>query len=82
MAIHNLWLNNNYQYHIINGGNCLPVGISHTNVKPRPHLTYNLQAFGQRFVKPPKYLTNMFVECLVGIDVFPNNFICQCLKQN
>lgn len=36
----------------------------------------------QTFAKHPKYPTNMFVECLVGINVFPNIFVCQCLKQN
>jgi hypothetical protein len=41
-----------------------------------------VHTFGQTFVKHSKYPTNMFVKYLFGIDVFPNNFVCQCPKQN
>jgi hypothetical protein len=48
-------------------------------IKPRL-LTNILQTFGQTFLKHPKYQINMFVECLIGINMYPNNFVCQCPK--
>jgi hypothetical protein len=33
-------------------------------------------------VRQTSKISNKHVECFVGIDVFPNNIVCQCPKQN